>query len=444
MVQPLRRGTTDRVIHWRWRRFKLFAVSLLGRFPPLKWLLHYVWKGASLLCYKWRVGKLVTARGGEFDVDKIYWVDPERIKYSSLIEFQIHKNKGKVIGGTWDQLEKRVEDLNVYVSFKERFMEGKKWEDTSLYQWLLNEIGNGRFWRNCRNRSDLERRFEKLDFLFQSIKNTGYKCRNEVLSEENACAPILLEDEIAVNVGRNGDLLLNNGVHRFAIVKLLGIRQIPVKITVRHSQWVKFRSEVLLYAKGRPDGKLYQPITHPDLQDLPSLYDSEFKRFNIIQENLSVTKGRLLDIGAHWGYFCHRFEELGFDCYAVENDGASVHFLRKLKRAENRQFKIVPMSIFEYQDVENLYFDVVLALNIFHHFLKEKNSYLKLLNLLKRLKLKEMYFQPNCPSEPQMRGAYKVYSEEEFVEFILQASKLNKAKFLGRAQGGRGIYKLSE
>jgi cyclopropane fatty-acyl-phospholipid synthase-like methyltransferase len=162
----------------------------------------------------------------------------------------------------------------------------------------------------------------------------------------------------------------------------------------------------------------------------------------MIRKELSVEGGRLLDIGANWGYFCHKFEEIGFDCYAVEIERVNLYFLEKLKRAENRRFKIINKSIFEYQDIENSSFDVVLALNIFHHFLKDRASYYKLIDLLGKLKLGEMYFQPHCLGEPQMEGAYKNYSEEEFVKFILEASKLTKAELIGATQDGRKLYKL--
>ena len=262
------------------------------------------------------------------------------------------------------------------------------------------------------------------------------------MHKENTRDQLQSEDEITVNVGRDGDLLFNNGGHRLAIVKLLGIPRIPIKITVRHPQWAKFRREILLYAEDQPSGKIYSPVTHPDLQDMPAAHDLESDRFNIIQANLSTGKGRLLDIGAHWGYFCHKFEEMGFDCYAVENDRMHLYFLQKLKRAENRRFKILPESIFECSEVKNSHFDIVLSLNIFHHFLKERGSYLKLVNLLKNLKMKEIYFQPHQTNEPQMEGAYKNYPEEEFVEFILQTSKSNKANCIGRTRDGRGIYKI--
>lgn len=384
-------------------------------------------------------------RGNEFDIDKTYWVNPESIRYASMKEFLIYGDKGKTIGGDWDELEKRFDHLDVYIACRQRFIEGKDWEDTFYYQRVLDNIRDGETKWGCKNRCDLDRRCEDLDALFQNIKDTGYKSRSEMFHEGSTLAPTLIEDEITVNVGRNGDLLFNNGAHRLSITTLLGIQRIPVKITVRHPKWVNFVGHVVLSAKNQPTGRIYQPITHPDLQHLLSSHDSEygeFDRFNMIRRVLSVERGRLLDIGANWGYFCHRFEEIGFDCYAVENERSNVYFLRKLKRAEHRHFKIIDKSIFEYSDVDNISFDVVLALNIFHHFLKEETSYIKLVGMLGRLELQEMYFQPHHPSEPQMIGAYKNYSEDEFVRFILDSSRLTNVEFIGVAEDKRRIYKL--
>ena len=328
----------------------------------------------------------------------------------------------------------------MYLAFQQRFKEGKQWEDTLFYQRILKRIAGGELaWG--RNKTDFDRRCQFLDALYQNIKNKGYKARSELLSEEEFRHPLMVEDEITVNVGRSGNLLFNNGAHRLSIAKVLGIKKIPVKITVRHPQWESLRGQILSYAQEN-GGRIYSPITHPDLQYIPAVHDLEYDRFSIIKENLSAKEGRLLDIGAHWGYFCHKFEQIGFDCYAIESARVNLYFLEKLRRAENRHFTIIPKSIFEYQGVKELNFDVVLALNIFHHFLKNETSYLNLLALLKNLKMKEMYFEPHLPRESQMEGAYKNYSEKEFAEFVLQASKLNEAKLIGIARDGRKIYKL--
>ena len=447
MTKSSRKDEPYRPRYWKWR-FKLFFVSLLDRFPLTKRLWRPVWRktvGSRTVImwrYRWRQQRLAQGRSNGFNVDKTCWMDPRRIRYCSLKGVFSFIHKGEIIGGDWDRLEKSFEDEDVQIAFKERFMEGRNWEDTSFYWRVVDEIRDNMLPWGCKNKSDFDRRCQKLDRLFQNIKRNGYKSQSEILSEERIHDPLQIEDEITVNIGRSGDLLLNNGRHRLSIAKLLGVQRIPVKITLRHPEWIKFRKQILLYAKSRPGGKIYQPITNPDLQDIPFSHDLDSDKFAMIYKNLSVRKGRLLDIGTHWCYFCHKFEEVGFDCYAVENNSVNVHFLEKLKRAENRHFKVISKSIFEYEEIECLYFHVVLALNIFHHFLKNRTSYCKLLELLKKLRLKEMYVQAHNPVEPQVQGAYKNYSEGEFVKFILKTSRLTRTKFIGTAMDGGKLYKL--
>lgn len=200
---------------------------------------------------------------------------------------------------------------------------------------------------------------------------------------------------------------------------------------------MKFRKEILLYIKTEMGGKAYQPLLHPDLTDIPSIWCNE--RFRIIKRYLNMNEGCLLDIGAHWGYFCHKFEEIGFNCTAIEDSPKNLYFLRKLKRAGNASFKIINKSIFDSEDFLN--FDVVLALNIFHYFLKEEESYYKLKKLFNRLKVREMYIQTDESEEIKTRSRYKNYSPEEFVDFVEKNSNLTKADCIGEVRGSK-LYKL--
>lgn len=40
------------------------------------------------------------------------------------------------------------------------------------------------------------------------------------------------------------------------------------------------------------------------------------------------------------------------------------------------------------------------------------------------------------------RGANRNYTPDEFVEFILQVSRLERAEFIGEAKDGKRIYRL--
>jgi len=413
-----------------------YIAQKLNRYPNLKQ------KIGDFLILIWRFKLKFKKCDMGFNVDRTYWINPNKIIYAIkgtdeiITGFDIVKDKGKIISGDWDLPENRIrfEDLDVYQAFYQRFVEGKSWQETDFYRRVVTEISKGKVKFGCKTKEEFDERCKKLDKLYQNIKNNGYKTqkeismnyRNRLLSEE---------DEIAVSIARTGELLFNNGMHRLSIAKILNLEKIPVKITVRHPGWVEFRKQIL--NQTGKNGKVYHPLTHPDLADIPSEHGDE--RFEIIKRNLSTKKGTLLDIGSHWGYFCHKFEEIGFHCYAVESSPRNVYFLKKLKQAENRKFEVINKSIFEYREKSD--FDVVLALNIFHHFLKKKELYFKLIELLKRLKTKELFLQTHRYDEAQMKGAYKNYSPEEFVEFVLENSCLDEAKLIGE-EDGRPIYKL--
>ncbi len=409
--------------------------SIIKKIPFLGYrIIQFVQFMRLLLC-KVKV-KLKSYKEG-FNINKTLWISPERIEYTTTdSKYDVWKDRGHVLGGDWDQLEKRFEDSDIYQTFKERFVNDRKWEDTAFYNRVLKDIYDGKVKWGCKNKDDWDNRLKKLELLYDEIKDNGYMSSEEIYGDSNLNA----DEEISVDIGRNGDFIFKDGRHRLSMAKLLNIPKVPVKVILRHSYWMEFRKELLMYAN-ELGGKLYQPLTHPDLADIPSNYDDY--RFGIIKDNLSVKRGKLLDIGAHMGYFCHKFEDEGFDCYAVESNTKISYFLKRLKRAENKKFKVLTCSIFNYKKGEELNFDVILTLNIFHHFLKEENLYNELIKLLKRLNMKEMFFQPHKFNENQMKGAYKNYHPQEFVDIILKYSCLNKSKIIGKTSDGRSIYKLS-
>lgn len=428
-------------------RARFLVRSQLARFPLIEDPVIRIWRTGSflLLKYEWKLVALIGTLTGIYDkaldVDKVCWVSPQRITYCSLREFWLQRFSGRVIGGDWDRLEKRFEDLDIYVAFRQVCMEGKDWTETVFYQRVLDGINGGQILWNCKDQHDLDQRCKYLESLFHKIKREGYKSQRELLSSQKTYDPLRVKDEVGVNIGRHGDLLFNDAAHRLAIAKLVGLQRIPMKITVRHPEWMRFRKEVIQYAK-EMGGKTYQPLIHIDFDDIPAIHDDCDDRFIMIKQNMSVERGRLLDIGANLGYFCHRFEDEGFDCYAVEDFPIHLYFLKKLKRAENKEFRVIDRSVLECAEINNMYFDVILALNIFHHFLKTKESYDRFIHLLKNLKTRELFFVSHLTSEPQMQAAYKNCSPDEFAELLVQNSRLENIEFIGTAKDGRSLYKL--
>ncbi len=411
------------------------ALRKIKPFQKLKWK-------ADFLVWKARVNRQSKYTSTFYDVYKTYWIDPARIKQSIRpghldgpeVVHEGLNEIGRIDDGSWDLQTIPFESLDVFQSFKRHFEDGKDWKKTALYARGAGYIQSGRSRWDCSTLEELEKRLHGFDRMFREIKEIGYRSKDE-LHTSNMYGK---EDEIMVHIGRDGDYIFANGRHRLSLAKIAKVREVPVKVGRRHKDWVMFRCEILEYANGRSGKNVYQPLAHPDLSDIPSSHG--WTRWKVIEPHVPRSGGTLLDVGAHWGFFSHCFEELGFDCTAVERMPNDVYFLSKLCRAENRRFKVVESNIFDVR-LEREY-DIVIALNIFHHFLKEKELYENLISFLESLKTRIMFFQPHLVDEQQMQNSYKNYSEKEFVEFIQSKARLPKVTLLGQDDDGRSIYKI--
>ncbi len=369
-------------------------------------------------------------RGGtkSFKANEVVYINPTEICYQSLTCNNKYKNIRSIEGGDWDLKRQKFEDMDIFVAFREHFRNGVPLSKSKAHSRILKEIEEGMLKWGCKTEDELNARWRGIDELYFDIKTRGYKTQRE-LGNPNFI------DEVTVKIGRDGALLFEDGRHRLSIAKILGLQSIPVIITKRHYEWAKFKAKLLSYAE---EGRIYQPLLHPDLRSIPSSKGDE--RLALILNNLPCHRGEVLDIGSNWGYFCHKLEDIGFTCYAVENYPEALYFLNKLKSVGKKKFEVISKSVF---DIEKVNYDIVLALSIFHHFLKNEDDYHKLTEFLSKLDTKFMFFEPHQFNEPQMRNAYINYNEIEFVEYILGNSRLNTYTLLGRVkEGGRGMYLL--
>ncbi len=425
-------------------RLQYFVFDLNDYFPLIGKPLVIVWSVIHRI--KFMIGKKFQEIRGNLNYeftktnnDKIYWINPNKINY---ILKKVNKNdKSPIIGGNWDKSKKLIENLEVYKSFKEKYKKVKKWEETEYYNIILREINSGNEIFGCKNKGEWDQYLKKLDHLYEYMIEKSIKLKLEFSNYyewfEKLGIPGIF-NEIVLNINRDGHFLLSEGEHIFILWKLLKAEEIPFKIKSRHKKWIKFKKDLKYFSRS---GRLYQQITHPDLQDFPFKYgDSRFKR---IKENLSITNGNLLDIGANFGYNCLKFENEGFDCFAVEINPIYRHFLKKIKIAELKQFKIISDSIFNYNRNNILVFDVVLALNIFHNLIVRKRTFMKLTEFLKRLKVKELFFGAHNPNEFKNSSVYRNFTPTQFTDYIIKNSCLTKAKFLNKTSDGRSLYKLT-
>jgi len=76
-------------------------------------------------------------------------------------------------------------------------------------------------------------------------------------------------DELKINITRNGDFVLDDGIHRLSIAKILGCESIPVRVYVRHAGWQTVRQEICDGTREFDLSERAQSfVEHPDVQDV--------------------------------------------------------------------------------------------------------------------------------------------------------------------------------
>ena len=254
----------------------------------------------------YRQGKIITL------------INPQDIKYLPVKDFIVDNGNEKIANGNWDLALTQFNDLAVYKAYEDVFFNEKSWEETELYageyQAGITRLRDFKVmgqdvitvWKNLR--------CKYLSFIFASMRAFGF--HQDPYS-----------DYVSILIGRNGEVILNNGRHRLAAAKLLNIKEIPVVIDVRHTNWVEFKNSILDYSK-QHDNMVYAPLRHVDLKTIPSRQND---RTQDVLDNISSTSKTVVDLGANWGMMCQFLEDNGKVCTAVEINDIEFCFLSRLK-----------------------------------------------------------------------------------------------------------------
>lgn len=374
-------------------------------------------------------------------INKFIIIDPRKVNcIAGDVVFDISKPNCKVVDGDWDiENISNIEDSIIFRSLSDMFLNGIKWSDTSLYSFIKDGIESKQFKWNCDTIEALERRGEYLRNLYLSIKENGLLTHKESMERNLISNPGQIDnDEVMVAIGRKGNILfVQNGSHRLSIAKILGIDRIPARVYRRHSEWEISRNYVFEKCETLWKGKTYQQLPHPDFDEIENIWSD--KRYDLFVSNTSTGKGdTLLDIGSLFGYIPYRAELDGYKCAACEIDDNYLSVMRMLHNGYDMNYEILTNSFLDLDSVE---YDVIIAFNILHHFLKRSYEFSRLEIFLEKCRFKEMFLQVHEDGEAQMIGAYKGFSPEEFSEFVREKTNKRNCVLIGEEMN-RKIYMI--
>lgn len=192
-----------------------------------------------------------------------------------------HKNTGQhypgkegigyIKKGEWDKSKKKIEDIELYNVYRNRFIEKKSWGESGLVDLAKKAIERKGDYYNYKDIDQvINQRGKYIDELFENIRDTGYKSQKS--GAKKFTDPVKHEEhdklEILVNISRDGEILFYKGHNRMMLAKIIGVDEIPVQVMARHEQWQRIREQV---AAGEFDGNLdcdWELKDHPDLQDV--------------------------------------------------------------------------------------------------------------------------------------------------------------------------------
>jgi 16S rRNA A1518/A1519 N6-dimethyltransferase RsmA/KsgA/DIM1 with predicted DNA glycosylase/AP lyase activity len=199
------------------------------------------------------------------------------------------------------------------------------------------------------------------------------------------------------------------------------------------SQWLLNAIESWVKVNG---GRLYAPVPHPAFSKIPVARG--VGRLECLGRYINSDFETVLDIGMHFGSESHYFHDQGFQVTGIENDPLFAKIARELRDLQDKAITIYEGDFFDYPVKK---FDIVLALNIFHHFIKTPDLFSKLDSYLDTLKCKTIFFQPSNPNEAQMINSYKLFQQNEFADYICHKLGLSQVTLIG-VESDRNIYKI--
>ncbi len=81
---------------------------------------------------------------GKINFNKISWISPDKIQH--FIKNRLYfnwNNSNRIRDGNWDSTKRPIDQLLIIYAIEQRFIEGKNWEDTEVYNLIPSKKPKG-------------------------------------------------------------------------------------------------------------------------------------------------------------------------------------------------------------------------------------------------------------------------------------------------------------
>src|SRR5690606_14953008 len=125
----------------------------------------------------------------------------------------------------------KLEDWPIYRAIRHLVMEGGDLRDTDYFDNGKRNICyfSGGIWFRVTERN-WEKETKRILQIHEGLVREGYRSQREIGSRR-------ILDEVRVRIGRGGELLFENSIHRMVLSRILDLDSIPVVVTIRHAEW---------------------------------------------------------------------------------------------------------------------------------------------------------------------------------------------------------------
>ena len=156
------------------------------------------------------------------------WIDPSEVRYALG---GLPVRSGYVVDD-WPPVDPVPFEQHVHVGYAlAHWRDGVPWEQTGAYDYMLEQIRRRGRQDGCFSLEDVERRYERLDELFETAR------RERRLRTRSEIDPAARNEDggILIHLGPDGEPAIgDSGKHRMTIAKLLGLGVVPARIGYVH------------------------------------------------------------------------------------------------------------------------------------------------------------------------------------------------------------------